>query len=233
MKYAFRVLIIAAWGLACLSPAMPALADCPDGLSCTVIIRPVAWQTMDKATSSSGKIRCLLGNLEGGIAVSAIDLESIRLLGVVPILDGSAKIHNHGDFDGHVLDISFDRQASLLALGATVPGIYPVHVTGHLLDGRAFCGETTVKVPPPPALDCDCSTIGDCNGDGVIDVADVVRLIDYAFRAGAPLPVDDYCPVLNHGDVNCDMKINLIDVVLLVRYVLYQPAPPLCDPCTG
>jgi len=203
MKYTFRMLTILAWGLVCFSPAIPVSAACPDGLACTVIIRPVAWQTIDKAVSSSGKIRCLIGNLEGGIDVSEIDIESIRLLGTVPILDGSAKIQNHGDFDGKALDVSFDRQASLLALGATTPGIYPVHITANLLDGRAFCGETTVKVPPPQALDCDCSSIGDANGDGVIDVADVVRLIDYAFRAGAPLPVDDYCPALNNGDVNC------------------------------
>ncbi|MCK4403954.1 MAG: hypothetical protein KAW02_02575 [candidate division Zixibacteria bacterium] len=64
-------------------------------------------------------------------------------------------------------------------------------------------------------------THGDANGDGMIDLADVVFLISYLYKGGIP-PTP-----LEAGDVNCDGEINLADVVYLINY-LYRggPAPP-------
>ena len=62
---------------------------------------------------------------------------------------------------------------------------------------------------------------GDVNGDGVIDVADVLYLINYLFKNGlAPRP-------LQAGDVNCDGRVSISDVVFLVNY-LYKNGPPPC-----
>ena len=78
---------------------------------------------------------------------------------------------------------------------------------------------------------CDCSRIGDCDGDGDISVVDIIYLIDHTLRSGSPLPADPYCPVSNRGDFNCDGYINLIDLVGLINYVYRYPAPGPCDPC--
>jgi hypothetical protein len=59
---------------------------------------------------------------------------------------------------------------------------------------------------------------GDANGDGVVNVGDVVYLVSYLYRNGpAPLPEDA-------GDANCDGPINVGDVVYLVSY-LYRDGP--------
>ena len=64
---------------------------------------------------------------------------------------------------------------------------------------------------------------GDVTGDGEINIADVVFLINYLYRDGpAPDP-------LEMGDVNCDDEINLGDVVYLIDY-LFRGGPP---PCSG
>jgi hypothetical protein len=63
---------------------------------------------------------------------------------------------------------------------------------------------------------------GDANGDGIINLGDVVYLITYLYKDGpAPIP-------LLAGDVNCDGLVALGDVVYLITY-LYKGGPP--PPC--
>lgn len=61
---------------------------------------------------------------------------------------------------------------------------------------------------------------GDANGDGVVDVGDVVYLINYLFKAGtAPNP-------LGSGDTNCDGTVDIGDVVYLINYLFKQGPRP-------
>jgi hypothetical protein len=63
---------------------------------------------------------------------------------------------------------------------------------------------------------------GDANGDGVINSADVVYLINYLFKGGpAPNP-------LWVGDANCDGTINSADVVYLINYLFKGGPSPGC-----
>jgi len=68
----------------------------------------------------------------------------------------------------------------------------------------------------------ECAGRGDANGDGVINSADVVYLINYLFKGG-PSPE----PLCN-GDVNCDGIINSADVVYLINYLFKGGPPPGC-----
>jgi hypothetical protein len=64
--------------------------------------------------------------------------------------------------------------------------------------------------------------VGDANGDGMINSADVVYLINYLFVGGpAPLPMEA-------GDANCDGSINSADVVYLINYLFVSGPPPGC-----
>jgi len=63
---------------------------------------------------------------------------------------------------------------------------------------------------------------GDCTGDKIIDVSDVVFLINYLFINGpapAPLPV---------GDVNCDGVVDVSDVVYMINYLFINGPAPCC-----
>jgi hypothetical protein len=64
---------------------------------------------------------------------------------------------------------------------------------------------------------------GDGNGDGGVNSADVVYLLNYLFAHGAP-PVP-----MATGDVNCDGVINSADVVYLINY-LFAHGPQPCNP---
>jgi hypothetical protein len=61
---------------------------------------------------------------------------------------------------------------------------------------------------------------GDFNGDGSIDVGDVVFSINYLFANGPTLTP------LQAGDVNCDEIIDTADIVYLINYLFIGGAPP-------
>ncbi|UCB53610.1 MAG: dockerin type I repeat-containing protein [Candidatus Zixiibacteriota bacterium] len=61
---------------------------------------------------------------------------------------------------------------------------------------------------------------GDANGDGIINVGDIVYLVSYLYKNGpAPSPVEV-------GDCNCDGIVNVGDIVYLVSYLFKNGPPP-------
>jgi non-lysosomal glucosylceramidase len=63
---------------------------------------------------------------------------------------------------------------------------------------------------------------GDANGDGSINVGDVVYLISYLYQSGMPPDPPEA------GDVNCDGVIDVGDVVYLINY-LFRSGPAPCE----
>jgi hypothetical protein len=61
---------------------------------------------------------------------------------------------------------------------------------------------------------------GDANGDGQVNLADAVYIVNYLF-IGGPEP-------LEAGDANCDGEVDLADAVYLVNY-LFIGGPPPCE----
>jgi len=77
-----------------------------------------------------------------------------------------------------------------------------------------------------PVKDTIYSTCGDCNGDGVINSADVVCLRSYLF-IGGPRPGP-----LCKADANADGRVNIADAVYLINY-LFVGGPPPSRCCAG
>jgi hypothetical protein len=101
------------------------------------------------------------------------------------------------------------------------PGSY---LTGIGIDGHA---EVKKQVAFAAMGQIDSSTYrmtppvrGDLNGDGVIDVFDVIASIDMIF-SGAPMPDP---PEL--VDVNCDLLPDVFDVIYLIDYAFSGGAQP-------
>ena len=65
---------------------------------------------------------------------------------------------------------------------------------------------------------------GDADGDGSVNIADVVFLLEYIFSDGAaPSP-------LAAGDANCDNGVNIADCVYLIAYI-FSGGPAPCAGC--
>ncbi|MFH2056143.1 MAG: dockerin type I domain-containing protein [bacterium] len=67
-------------------------------------------------------------------------------------------------------------------------------------------------------------TCGDANGDGFVNIADGVHIIQYIFSQGPPPR-----PLLA-GDLNCDATANITDVVYLIQYI-FSSGPEPCAEC--
>lgn len=71
------------------------------------------------------------------------------------------------------------------------------------------------------------SLCGDANGDGIVDVGDIVYLINYLFKGQSPPK-----PALCIGDVTCDGIVNVGDIVSLIGYLFKNGVSP-CSECCG
>ncbi len=70
--------------------------------------------------------------------------------------------------------------------------------------------------------DCPTYTCGDVNGNGVINSADIIYLVNYVFKGGpAPEPIET-------GDVNNNGAINSADIIYLVNYIFKGGSSPVC-----
>jgi hypothetical protein len=76
----------------------------------------------------------------------------------------------------------------------------------------------------PTELSIQASLAGDVNGDGIVNVGDIIALVNYLYRGGAPPDIP------SQADVNGDCLVNVGDVVYLVNY-LYRNGPAPVPGC--
>lgn len=67
-----------------------------------------------------------------------------------------------------------------------------------------------------------CAAPGDADGNGIVDLADPVYMVQYLFL-GAAAPV---CPA--QWDANGSGKVNIVDVIRIIGYTLYAGEAPIC-----
>jgi hypothetical protein len=180
----------------------------------------------------------------------AVDLSGLAL---TPIFSFYHYYDMEEGYDGGVVQISTDRGLSFTTLtpiggypgainlgedsaytGLSTPDSSYVEAS---FDLSSYVGDTvilrlqfvsdfSVTSPGWYVDDVNIATVfirGDANGDGTINVSDVVYLINYLF-IGGPAPVP-----LAAGDVNCDGIVNVSDVVYLINYLFIGGPPPGCE----
>ncbi|TFH65801.1 MAG: hypothetical protein E4G91_01130 [Candidatus Zixiibacteriota bacterium] len=77
---------------------------------------------------------------------------------------------------------------------------------------------------------CDiCTSCGDTNGDGVIDISDAVALIGYIFFFPFPIIPGDCNYPMGMGDANGDGGVDISDAVYLIAYIFSGGGAPHCQ----
>jgi hypothetical protein len=100
---------------------------------------------------------------------------------------------------------------------STPYGDYTLTFKGMGGDGQRNTCQATLRVQSP-------FVCGDCNGDEIIDVGDVVCMINYLFKGGPTPNPSCLC------DVNCDHLCDVGDVVYLINYLFKGGTSP-CTQC--
>jgi hypothetical protein len=101
----------------------------------------------------------------------------------------------------------------LIQLDQPITGSAPLGLVVTAYNKITYRAEITVS---------EAYTVGDANGDGLIDVADAIFILNYLFKAGpAPDP-------LQAADCNCDQMVDLGDAIYLLNY-LFKGGPPPCS----
>ena len=65
------------------------------------------------------------------------------------------------------------------------------------------------------STDCDLSSLGDINGDDVVNILDIVQVINIVLETSSPTP-EEQCL----ADINQDETINILDIVMIVNIIL-------------
>ena len=104
------------------------------------------------------------------------------------------------------------------SINETIPGHNPPYFNVRLTPQFVHCPDGDIILSGTPDTLC-----GDADGSSHIDIADVVYMVNYIFRQGAP-PQDT-----REGDVDCDLRVTIADVVYLVNHI-FRAGP---NPCLG
>jgi hypothetical protein len=100
----------------------------------------------------------------------------------------------------------------LIQLDQAIMGSAPLSLVVTAYNKTTYVAEITVSGG---------YTIGDANGDGLINVADAIYILNYLFKGGAaPDPWEA-------GDCNCDQTVDAGDAIYLLNY-LFKAGPPPC-----
>ncbi len=115
-------------------------------------------------------------------------------------------------------------QGSLLLLTAGVPGVF--YDPGFdVMGGTSFCIKDLSTSEPATCAECSVGMTGDVNLSGSLTSADIIALVNYVFKSGAP-PL----PCEAAGDVGCNGTVTSADVIYMVNHV-FKGGPPPCDVC--
>lgn len=91
----------------------------------------------------------------------------------------------------------------------------------YIIPGSAGSVDSYPNVDCGPLFGCE---PGEVNGDGIINLLDILYLIEYKFKSGpAPQPFE-----VCSGDVDCNCVVNLLDILYLIEYK-FKEGPPPCS----
>jgi hypothetical protein len=153
-----------------------------------------------------------IGNLADGYSASDIDQSTVLVNdSIVPT--SFEVIGSHPDFSGEVLKMTMPVEGFIRGYGPLVDiNVLDFWVSGEYDDEVSFLAPGSVTIIG--------KLYGDSNGDGLVDIDDVVFLLQFMF-AGGPAPAE-----LIFGDNNCSGEIDIDDVIYLIEYIFGGGASP-------
>jgi hypothetical protein len=176
-----------------------------------------SWEEATLVTPNAYNINFYLGRCgsEGGSIAGVINSNGSPLEGacVYASVSGEAVGFARSSTDGGYV------------INGLIPGTYTVTASMVMYHDGAYPDPVWVMPGKVGGIDLNLPpvVVGDVTGEGSIDIADVIFLINYLYVGGpAPDP-------LMTGDPNCDGAVDIEDVIYILNYLFIQGPSP-CNP---
>jgi hypothetical protein len=169
------------------------------------------------------------GSDADGLTGATIGLENIDGTDGLEVVYNAAYMH-----DFLAISLNAARWMTVSPASGTVEpyssGTLTVGFDATDLEEGEYTGQVTITCNDPVIsthnifvmLSVESYTCGDANGDGDLNVADAVMLINFVFKGGpAPEP-------LEAGDANGDGDVNVADAVHMINFVFKGGPDPIC-----
>jgi hypothetical protein len=124
-------------------------------------------------------------------------------------------------FSGEEVDIA--ANCYVTAFGLTDCGIYDFRKYDSIVFIPSVVSQWQDNTPF--VFDTEILPIGDCNGDGIVNIKDITYLIYFKYKNGLPPKYHELM-----GEVNCDSVVNIKDISYLIKYKYRSGPPPCTDP---
>ena len=201
---------------------------------------PDAILSLGEASGSPGSIINVPFYIESSETVAGIqftladdpNLLTLEMIG--DNTDDECWTINSNDFEGAAIYIAFSLTGCTLEPGDYLFDQLYFRISDDAASGTEiglFFTETIVAGPQGNEIFSEGSgtvvTVGaqgDINGDGAINVLDVVSLVNFILFVDDPTDSEFWA-----GDLNQDNNLNVLDVVLMVNIILGEPVTP--DEC--
>jgi len=154
--------------------------------------------------------------------VSPVKVDSLPIAGAnIAIMGNIAFVGWMNGFKG-VKAVDISNPAAPVEVGS--------YQTGGIVGDLAVCNNNLLiadnyaLVVLGAAFDYPCTTAGDVNRDGAVNIGDAILVVNYLFRGGQ-------LPSPTTADTNGDCKINIGDAITLVNYIFRGGSAPVCSGC--
>ena len=155
------------------------------------------------------KMRCGLDHYSGSDCSGNVLLRQRAAVGVcVQTGDGGSRIYTDCGEDGKPSTFTSYFGTNCQSVTQNPPAKSGRVCTGGTCSAgqKVFCNAVG-NSPPPPS---NCVTSADINGDGKVDLFDVLEVLGVWGACGTNL-------ACNKADLNCDGNVNLLDMSLLIN----------------
>jgi hypothetical protein len=174
---------------------------------------------------ASSNISVLLNNCDGTFSPP-----SVYTVGNSPLNISAADMDADGDLDlltsnagdNNVSYLSNHGNGSFSYNEVFPVGNFPVALFATDLDGNGSLDLVAVNRNSDDLSILLSFIRGDVNGDGLIDIGDMVYLLNYLYKRGPAA----YPPA--SADANCDEAVNVGDVIYLINYLFRGGPLPFC-----
>jgi len=174
--------------------------------------------TLDQSAGPPAQTMIYLGDFADGRTAGEVNLGSLIINGNLTPLSASV-LASHPGFTGEVVEVTLSTAAFTQCYGTFIDTVQKTYFVQW-----KYTGEETAKIVfGQITLICPDFAYGDANGDWVINLGDVVFIVNYVFKEGAPPQPYEA------GDATCEGFVNVGDAVFLINYIFRGGPPPNCD----